>query len=70
MSNSNDVSGPDAGKPGWIKGWGVVRSAPWHFVGIYPTESEARAVLSEQEEGFDVRFGSNQTGTDNFLSFD
>lgn len=50
-----------------IHGWGVVRSEPWHFVGIYPDKESAEAASKEAGPNYVVRYGDNQAGTDNFL---
>ena len=50
-----------------LTGWGVVRGEPWDFVGIYDTESEALAKASEMGDGYEVKYGDNQQGTDNFI---
>jgi hypothetical protein len=48
-------------------GWGVYRSAPWHFVGMFDTKDDAAAKASEMGEGYEVALGENQAGTDNFI---
>ena len=30
-----------------LSGWGVVRRAPWHFVGLFDNESDAKAKAAE-----------------------
>lgn len=32
---------PDLDNIGWVMGWGVVRNAPWHLVGVYATKDVA-----------------------------
>ncbi|MGZ4955486.1 MAG: hypothetical protein ACXV8Q_10275, partial [Methylobacter sp.] len=31
----------DIMNPGWVKGWGVIRSAPWHFAGLFISKEES-----------------------------
>lgn len=50
-----------------IKGWGVVREKPWHFVGIFSTKELAEKKALESGADYVVRFGENQAGTDNFI---
>jgi hypothetical protein len=57
--------GYESGKT--ISGWGVVRNSPWHFAGIFETESEAKARAAELGEGYEVHYGDNREGTDDFI---
>jgi hypothetical protein len=50
-----------------VTGWGVVRSNPWHFVGIFPTKEVAEAKVAEMGDGYGVKWGDNRKGTDDFL---
>jgi hypothetical protein len=50
-----------------LHGWGVVRSAPWHFVGLYADKATAEAAAKEAGPDYIVRLGDNQAGTDNFI---
>ena len=52
---------------GTLTGWGVVRGAPWDFAGIYDTEAEANAKAREMGPEYEVHYGKNQKGTDNFI---
>jgi hypothetical protein len=40
-----------------LKGWGVVRTSPWHFAGLYRTKQEADAKAQEMGAGYVVLFG-------------
>ncbi|MDD1966198.1 hypothetical protein NPS29_12785 [Pseudomonas putida] len=60
---------PDPNKAGWVLGWGVVRNSPWKLHGVYATRAEADAQAAIAGEGFAVKEGTNEKGTDNFLSF-
>lgn len=51
-----------------LTGWGFVRGAPWDFAGIFKTKEEAEAKAADMGEGYEVRYGENQEGTDNFMS--
>jgi hypothetical protein len=51
-----------------LTGWGVVRNAPWHFAGLYPTKHEADTKAQEMGAGYVALFGEQQEGTDNFIS--
>jgi hypothetical protein len=59
---------PDPDNAGWVLGWGVVRSAPWKLHGVYGTKAEADAEAAIAGAGFVVKEGSNEKGTDNFIS--
>lgn len=58
-------SDPDS--PGWVKAWGVYRMAPWHFVGPFQSEQEAKAICAEKGDQYKVGFGSHKPGTDDFV---
>lgn len=49
-------------------GWGVVREAPWHFAGLFPSQDEAQIKADEMGEGYIVRYGERQEESDTFLS--
>lgn len=59
----------DASNPGHYRGFGVLRASPWHLAGVYPDEPSARAHASILGSDYEVRFGSNRYGTDDFISF-
>jgi hypothetical protein len=50
-----------------LVGYGVVRCAPWDFVGLFTTEAEANKKALEMGEGYEVHYGEHQEGTDNFI---
>ena len=50
-----------------VNGWGVVRNAPWHFVGMYPTREAAEAKAREMGNDYVARYGINRSGTNNFI---
>lgn len=58
---SNFVSGTT------LTGWGIVRGNPWHFVGIFPSEKDATAKAAELGEGYEVHWGDNREGSDDFV---
>jgi hypothetical protein len=49
-------------------GWGVIRDAPWHFAGLFPTRDEAQARADDLGEGYLVRYGERSEETDSFVS--
>jgi hypothetical protein len=50
-----------------IAGYGVVRNAPWHVAGIYGTEAEANFKAAELGLDYQVHYGENREGTDDFI---
>lgn len=52
-----------------LAGYGVVRVAPatWHFAGLFKTKQEAAAKAAELGDGYEVHYGEQQEGTDNFI---
>ena len=41
-------------------GWGVVRSEPWHFVGLFETHMEAAAKAIDMGQGYAARYGESK----------
>jgi cell filamentation protein, protein adenylyltransferase len=65
-----EISGqlpPDPRNPGWVRGWGVYRSDPWHLHGVYASSAKAAAVQLELGNGYKTAFGSHRSGTDDFV---
>ncbi len=50
----------------WISGWGVVRFAPWHFAGLFPTSEPAEAKAAEMGQGYLVKYGDLRAGSEEF----
>jgi hypothetical protein len=50
-----------------LTGWGVVRNAPWHFAGMFASKAEADAKAAEMGEGYEVYYGENREGSDDFI---
>lgn len=52
-----------------LTGWGVFRGGekPWHFVGMFASKEDAQAKAAEMGPDYEVQWGDNQEGTDNFL---
>jgi hypothetical protein len=52
-----------------LVGYGVVRVAPsvWHFAGLFQSKTEADAKAADFGEGYEVHYGEQQEGTDNFV---
>ena len=61
------IKQPDPWNKGWTLGWGVYRLEPWDFRGLYNTEEEARATAKELGADYEVAYGSNRDGTDDFV---
>jgi len=57
----------DEDNPGWVKGWAVLRLAPWDLAGFFPAEGQARACQQDRGPGHEVRFGSKRLATDDFI---
>ena len=53
-----------------LVGWGVVRLSPWEFDGIYSSREEAEEEAAKLGPDFEVYWGENQEGTDNFIFAD
>jgi len=69
-TRSPEISGqlpPDPRNPGWVRGWGVYRSDPWHLHGVYSSSAKAAAVQLELGNGYKTAFGSYRSGTDDFV---
>ncbi|WP_239688936.1 hypothetical protein [Pseudomonas citronellolis] len=57
----------DPDNKGSVLGWGVFRSAPWHFVGICTSKEAAEEKAAAQGPDYAAGYGSHQIGTDNFV---
>ena len=57
----------DEENPGWRSGFGVLRENPWHLANVFRTEIEALLFADSAGEGYQVRFGSNRIGSDEFI---
>lgn len=64
---ANSFPEPDLENVGWVKGWGVYRNSPWHFVGLYQTEAEAKQVKIDKGGDYQAVFGSHRLGSDDFV---
>lgn len=62
------IKQPDPWNKGWTLGWGVYRDDPWEFRGLFDNEEEARAAARERGSDYKVAYGSNEDGTDNFIT--
>lgn len=58
----------DPSNPGMYRGFGVIRNGPWHLAGMFLSEDQAKAKAAELGPDYEVRFGSNRYGTDDFMS--
>lgn len=61
---------PDPLNEGWTLGWAVFRAEPWNFRGLYDTEDEAKDAAGKLGAEYQVAFGSNENGTDDFVPFE
>lgn len=52
---------------GWVLGWGVVRGAPWHLVGVYATKDMAETKRSQFDKEYEVHYGSHRLNSDDFI---
>lgn len=57
----------DPSNPGWVRGWGVVRSAPWHVAAMTADRAQAEEICATLEPGYLVRHGSLRAGSDDFM---
>jgi serine protease Do len=60
----------DPSNPGWVRGWAVVRSAPWHVAAMTNDRARAEEICATLEPGYLVRFGSLRAGSDDFIGAD
>lgn len=54
--------------PRWVRGWGVVRQSPWHFVGLFSTEEEASREARKLGAAYEATYGQHCPGTDDFIA--
>jgi len=56
--------------PMWRRGWAVLKSTArnWHLAEFFKTEAEAHKFAKSMNSDYQVRYGSNLFGTDNFMS--
>jgi len=57
----------DPSNPCWRLGWAVIRSKPWHLAGFFRSEEEALPHMKTLGPDYQVIFGSNRIGTENFV---
>lgn len=67
MMMTRSVFGLDPDNPGWIRGWAVLREAPWDLQGMHPTEEAAR-LACEQLQGYVVKYGARKLGSNDFIA--
>ncbi len=58
---------PDPTNPGWVKGFGVLRASPWHLAAVFRTKTKAEALQDQLGKDYEVAFGSNRKGSDDFI---
>jgi len=49
-----------------LTGWGVVREAPWHFVGLFETQIQATAKAIDMGPSYAAHFGET-TSAETFV---
>lgn len=59
----------DVLNPTWRRGWAVLRSKSWHLAGFFKTETEARQLAHSMNADYQVIYGTNKFGTDDFISY-
>lgn len=59
---------PDPDNKGWVLGWGVVRTSPWHLVCVYAKKDIAETKAAELGVGYDAAYGSHRVGSDDFVT--
>jgi len=59
---------PDPRNVGWTLGWGVFRNEPWHFAELFNSREEAQVKLEELGSEYEVAYGSNRDGSDDFIT--
>jgi serine protease Do len=60
----------DPSNPGWVRGWAVVRSSPWHVAAMTNDRARAEQICANLEPGYLVRFGSLRAGSDDYMGSD
>ncbi|WP_429298873.1 hypothetical protein [Paraburkholderia sp. GAS199] len=60
----------DPSNKGWVLGFAVVRNSPWHFGGIYASEEDAERIAGRFGHAYELRYGSHQIDSDNFVAVD
>lgn len=53
--------------PGWVKGWAVVRNAPWDLAGLFLTKEQADVESGRRGREYAVGFGSRKLGSNDFI---
>jgi serine protease Do len=56
-----------ADSPGSYRGYGVVRGSPWQLAGLFPDAAQAEEHRATLTPGYEVHFGTNRFGTDDFI---
>jgi hypothetical protein len=51
-----------------LRGWGVIRPSPYHFVGLYRTKSEAAEKAVAMGPEYLVSYGAQEAETENFFA--
>jgi len=57
----------DPSNPGWVRGWAVMRNAPWHVAAMTNDRARAEEICATLAPGYSVRLGSLRAGSDDFM---
>lgn len=52
---------------GWVMGWGVYRSEPWHLFGVCASQPDADKLKADAGGQYAVTYGSHRLGSDDFV---
>lgn len=57
----------DPSNPGWVRGWAVLRDAPWHVAAMTNDRLRAEEICATLPPDYAVRLGSLRAGSDDFM---
>ncbi|MBR1029393.1 serine protease [Bradyrhizobium liaoningense] len=60
----------DPSNAGWVRGWAVVRNAPWHVAAMANDRVQAEEIRATLTSDYSVRLGSLKAGSDDFMGAD
>ncbi|QUS40612.1 serine protease [Tardiphaga alba] len=58
----------DPSNPGWVRGWAVVRDAPWDVAAMTNDRAFADELCAALPSDYSVRLGSLRAGSDDFIN--
>jgi serine protease Do len=62
-----DLPHVDPSNPGWVRGWAVIRNAPWHVAAMTTDQTRAKEICATLAPDYVVRHGSLRAGSDDFM---